>query len=182
MANYNVTITNGFGSLEMKKGTYDVSVTAAGYEATTLTPTTYTAGESAGSGSFTVSASGTLTLVFNDTGAEGGNPVTSGSVVMTDSTGNTEYGTAVNIGATGEAVFSNVPFDAGTPYALYFKQKTTDDAHNIFEDVIQVSMSEESHTQYVLNSPIALQSFTLTDANYTGLPVNGATITFNGEQ
>lgn len=181
MANYNVQITNGSGSEEMKKGTYTVSVSANGYDATSLSPTTYTASESAGSGSFTVSADGTLTLVFNETGASGGTPITSGSVVMTDSTGATEYGSSVTIGATGEAVFNNVPYNASSPYVLYFVQKETDAAHNIYEGVITVNMSSASQTEYVLNSAIALQTFTLTDANYSGLPVADATITFTGE-
>ena len=181
MANYNVSITNGSGSEEMKKGTYTVSVTANGYEATTLSPTSYTATDSAGSGAFTVSANGTLTLVFNETGASGGTPITSGSVVMTDSTGATEYGSPISIGATGEAVFNNVPYSAGTPYVLYFVQKETDADHNLYEGVITINMSSASQTEYVLNSAIALQSFTLTDATYSGLPIADATLTFTGE-
>ena len=58
MANYNVQITNGIGSESMKKGTYDVTVTANGYESTSLSPTYYTATESQGTGNFTVSANG----------------------------------------------------------------------------------------------------------------------------
>lgn len=181
MANYNVQITNGQGSENMKKGTYSVSVSANGYEATTLSPTTFTATESAGSGSFTVSADGVLTLIFNETGASGGTPITGGSVVMTDSTGATEYGSAVNIDATGQAVFNNVPYSSGTPYVLYFVQKATDDDHNVYEGVITVNMSSAAQTEYVLNSPIAAQSFTLTDANYAGLPIADATLTFTGE-
>lgn len=181
MANYNVQITNGQGSENMKKGTYSVSVSANGYEATTLSPTTFTATESAGSGSFTLSADGVLTLIFNETGASGGTPITGGSVVMTDSTGATEYGSAVNIDATGQAVFNNVPYSSGTPYVLYFVQKATDDDHNVYEGVITVNMASAAQTEYVLNSPIAAQSFTLTDANYAGLPVAGATLTFAGE-
>ena len=181
MANYNVQITNGSGSENMKKGAYTVTVSAAGYDATSLSPTSYTAGETAGSGTFTVSADGVLTLIFNETGASGGTPITSGSVVMTDSTGATEYGSAVTVSATGEAVFNNVPYVAGTGYQLYFVQKATDDNHNLYEGVISVNMESATQTAYVLNSPIAAQSFTLTDANYAGLPVNNATLTFTGE-
>ena len=181
MANYNVQITNGSGSVDMKKGAYTVSVSAAGYDATSLSPSSYTAGETAGSGTFTVSADGVLTLIFNETGAEGGTPITSGSVVMTDSTGATEYGSEITVSATGEAVFNNVPYVSGTGYQLYFVQKTTDDNHNLYEGVISVSMESATETAYVLNSPIAAQSFTLTDANYAGLPVNNATLSFVGE-
>ena len=181
MANYNVQITNGSGSENMKSGNYTVTVSAAGYESTTLSPTSYTATASAGSGSFTLSANGVLTLVFNETGAAGGTPVTAGSVVMTDSTGNTEYGSPVTITAQGEAVFNNVPYSSASPYALYFKQTASDDTHNPIETVISVSMSEASETQYVLNSPIAVQTFSISDVNYSGLPIADATLTFTGE-
>ena len=181
MANYNVQITNGSCSADMKKGTYSVTVSANGYDATSLSPTSYTATESAGTGNFTVSADGVLTLVFNETGAEGGTPVISGSVVMTDSAGTTEYGSAVNINATGQAVFNNVPYSAETPYVLYFVQKATDDNHNLYDGVITVNMASATQTEYIVNSPIAAQTFTITDANYAGLPVANATLTFTGE-
>ena len=181
MANYSVNITDGAGSQSMKAGNYSVTVTATGYDPSTLAPSTFTAGETSGSGAFTLSANGALTLVFNETGASGGTPVTSGSVVMTDSTGTTRYGSPVNIGATGEADFPNVPFDSTTPYELYFVQLSTDDAHNVFGGVISVSMSSATQQEYVVNTPIAEQSFTLTDANYSGLPIAAATLTFAGE-
>ena len=180
MANYNVQITNGSGSESMKSGNYTVTVNATGYESTTLSPTSFTATESTGTGNFTVSANGVLTLVFNETGAQGGTAVTSGSVVMTDSTGQTEYGSEITIDASGQAVFNNVPYDANG-YNLYFVQKSTDADHNVYSGVISVSMTSASQTEYVINSPIALQSFTLTDANYSGLPVASATLDFTAE-
>ena len=181
MANYNVQITNGSGSQEMKSGTYTVTASASGYDATTLSPASYTATGQAGSGAFTLSADGTLTIIFNDTGASGGTAITSGSVVMTDSTGATQYGSPITISATGEAVFNNVPYDSTTPYVLYFTQLSSDDTHNVYSGVITVNMSSATQTEYVLNSPIAEQSFTLTDANYSGLPIAAATLTFTGE-
>ena len=180
MASYNVTITNGQGSQAMKAGTYDVVATSAnGYDTTSLLPTTYTVADVAGTGTFTLCANGTLTFVVNETGASGGKPVTSGTIIMTDSTGNETYGSAVTIGATGEAVFNNVPYGSSeTPYTLYFKQLTTDDNHNIYQGVITVSMTSQTQTEYVQNTAIALQTFTVTDANYSGLPVQNATINF----
>ncbi len=173
MANYNVTITNGNGSEAMQKGTYTVTATANGYDTSTLTPTTYTATETAGSQSFTLSANGTLTFNVNETGAAGGTPITSGSIIMTDATGTEEYGQAITIDASGNAVFANVPYgDASTPFNLYFKQLSTDEAHNIFEGVISVAMTAQTQTEYVQNTATAVQTFTLTDANY-GLPIDG---------
>ncbi len=173
MANYNVTITNGTGSQAMQKGSYTVSAIANGYDASTLSPTTFNAGESETSQAFTLSANGTLTFNVNETGAAGGTPITSGSLVMTDSTGATEYGQPVTINASGDAVFNNVPYGStGEPFQLYFKQLSTDDDHNIFEGVISVAMTSQTQTEYVQNTPIATQTFTLTDANY-GLPIDG---------
>lgn len=180
MATINVQITNGTGSESMKRGSYTVSVNANGYDSASLSPTSYTATDSEGSGAFTLSATGVLTLIFNETGAAGGTPITAGSVVMTDSTGNVQYGSPITISATGEAVFNNVPFSE-TPYVLYFTQLSSDDAHNEFVGVITVNMTDAAQTQYVLNTPIALQTFTLTDANYAGLPIADATLTFTDE-
>ena len=180
MANYNVQITNGVGSAAMKSGNYSVTASANGYDATTLSPSTYTATATAGSGAFTLSADGVLTLVFNETGAEGGTPITSGSVVMTDVSGNTQYGSPITINASGTATFNNVPYNSGSPYTLYFKQLTSDDSHNVYAGVITVAMSSAAQTEYIVNSPIAEQSFNLTDANY-GFPIAQATLDFIGE-
>lgn len=178
MANYNVEINNGSGSASVKKGTYSVSVVATGYDNSTLNPTTFTATDSAGSQTFTVSASGTLTFIVNETGAQGGTPITSGTIVMTDSTGNVQYGSPITVSSNGEAIFPNVPYGDGTsPYTLYFKQLTSDDNHNIYEGVLTVNLTAQTQTEYIQNNPIALQTFTLTDATYTGLPVKSATLT-----
>ena len=180
MANYNVTITDGTGSQAMQKGTYSVSATANGYDASTLTPKTFTATDAPGSETFTLSATGTLTFIVNETGADGGTAITSGSIVMTDSTGNTQYGQPVTIDASGNAVFANVPYGTtGDPIQLYFKQLSTDENHNIFEGVISVSMTSETQTEYVQNTAIAVQTFTVSDANYPGLQIDG-TLTFTG--
>lgn len=180
MANYSVNFTNGSASQAMKAGTYSVEATSApGYDLSTLSPTSFTATTSAGSQAFTLSATGTLTFVVNETGAQGGTAVTGGTIVMTDSTGSVEYGSAVNISSNGEAVFNNVPYGDGTsPYTLYFKQLTSDDGHNVYSGIISVSMTSSTQTEYVENLPIAEQSLTLTDANYSGLPVESATLSF----
>ncbi len=180
MANYNVTITNGAGSQAMQRGTYSVTATANGYDTSTLDPKTFTATDNEGSQSFTLTANGTLTFNVNETGAEGGTPITSGTIVMTDETGNTEYGQPVTISATGDAVFANVPYgDAGTPFKLYFKQLTSDDTHNIYDGVIAVDMSSQTQQEYIQNTAIAVQTFTLTDSTY-GMPIDGS-LTFTGD-
>lgn len=185
MADYNVTIINGTGSQTMEAGQYSVSaIYAPGYDLASLTPTTYTSTSSPQTGEFTIAATGTLTIIFNETGEEGGNPITSGSVVMTDSTGETQYGDVVEINSDGTAVFNNVPFGSEqSAYTLYFKQLTSDENHNIYESVFVVGMGFENQTEYVINTLKAvLQNFTLTDANYPGLPVYNATLKFEDNE
>ena len=165
----------------MESGQYSVSaIYAPGYDMETLSPTTYTSTASTQTGEFTISASGTLTIIFNETGAEGGTPITSGTVVMTDSTGTKQYGEVVNINPDGSAIFNNVPFGSEqSAYTLYFKQLTSDETHNMYENVFVVGMGLQNQTEYVLNTlKSILQSFVLTDANYTDLPVYNATLKF----
>ena len=181
MSDYNITIINGTGSQTMEAGKYSVSaIYAPGYDMTSLAPTTYTANSSTSTGAFTISAHGTLTINFNETGAAGGTPITSGTVVMTDSTGAKQYGSIVEIDSNGTATFNNVPFGSEqSAYTLYFKQLTSDENHNIYENVFAVGMGSETQNEYVLNTLKAvLQNFTLTDANYPELPVYNAGLKF----
>ena len=181
MANYNVTIIDGNGSQSMAPGSYSVSaIYAPGYDMETLSPTSFTATSSTSTAAFTISASGTLTITFNETGAAGGTPITSGSVVMTDSTGEVQYGSPVQVDSNGTAVFNNVPFgSAQSAYTLYFKQLSSDENHNVYPDVFAVGMGAETQQEYVINTPKSvLQNFTLTDANYPGLPVYNAELQF----
>ncbi len=144
MANYNVTITNGTGGQAMQTGNYSVSVNAAGYTNSSLTPKSYSATAETGQGVFTLAAEGTLMFIVNETGASGGTPVTSGTIIMTDSTGNTTYGSAESIDSNGNAVFENVPYgNAESPYTIYFRQLTTDDTHNIYSNVMDTLMTFE---------------------------------------
>ncbi len=178
MPTYNVTITNGSGSQAMQRGTYNVTATANGYDGATLEPKTFTATDTPATQAFTLSANGTLTFNVNETGAAGGTPITSGTIVMTDSTGTTEYGQPVTIDATGNAVFANVPYGTtAEPFQLYFKQLTTADGYNVFDGVISVSMTSQTQTEYIQNTAAAVQTFTLNDANYN-LPIDGS-LTFD---
>ena len=181
MANYDVTITNGTGSQTMTIGEYTVSATyAPGYDMSSLSPTTFSATSTTQTSAFTLSATGTLTIIFNETGAAGGTPITSGSVVMTNQDGTVEYGSAVQVDTNGTAVFDNVPYgSAQSAYTLYFKQLTSDENHNIYPDVFTVGMGDQTQTEYILNTPKSvLQNFTLTDANYPNLPVYNAVLKF----
>ena len=185
MANYNVTIINGSGSQTMETGEYSVSaIYAPGYDMSSLTPTSYSATSTTSTGAFKISATGTLTIIFNETGAEGGTPITSGTVVMTDSTGTNQYGSVVDIDSNGTATFKNVPFGSEqAAYTLYFKQLTSDENHNVYPTVFAVGMGDSTQTEYILNDlKSVLQNFTLTDANYPKLPVYNAVLKFENDE
>ena len=181
MTEYNVTIINGKGSQTMETGDYSVSaVYAPGYDMLTLNPTSYSASASASTGTFTLSANGSLDIIFNETGEEGGTPITSGSVVMTDSTGEVQYGDVVQVDSNGLATFNNVPYGSEqSAYTLYFKQLTSDENHNPYPTVFAIGMGGQTQTEYVINNlKSVLQNFTLTDANYPDLPIYNASLQF----
>ena len=179
---YEITLTNGTATEPMQAGTYSVTcLSANGYDVTSLQPTTCTVTQQEGTFNFTLLANGTLNIEVNETGAAGGTPITSGTLVMTDATGTENYGTATI--TDGVATFSNVPFGAeGSPFTLYFKQTATDAQHNLYVGVITVEMTASTQLVYVENPPIAAQQVNLTDATYQGLPVPSATIQLTGQQ
>lgn len=181
MAEYNVTIINGTGSQTMDIGSYSVSaIYAPGYDLNSLAPTNFTATPQAETGAFTIAGTGTLTITFNETGEIGGNPITSGTVVMTDATGEIQYGPIMDINSEGTATFNNVPYGSEqSAYTLYFKQLTSDENHNIYENVFAVGMGAQTQQEYLINTlKSVLQNFTLTDANYTNMPVYNAVLKF----
>lgn len=181
MAQYVVTITNGAGSRNLPAGLYDVTANVTGY-AGVLDPDSFTATTSTGSESFTLAATGTLTLTVNETGASGGTPITSGSFIRCSADGLTTYGTAKTVSGIGECVFDHVPFGDGvTPYTIYVLQLTSDGEHNIHSGVIAVDMEASTQGEYVQNSLAAEQDFALEDAYYSGLNLSGS-LTFDGPQ
>ncbi len=181
MADYIVTITNGTGSEFLPAGNYNVAAAVTGYDGA-LDPTAFTATTSTGAQAFTLAATGTLTLTVNETGASGGTPVTAGTFIRCSQDGLTEYGTAKTIDGSGICVFDHVPFgDVGSPYTFYIKQLTSDTTHNMHVGVIAIEMEGATQDEYVQNTAAAEQSFTFTDANYSGLNLSG-TLTFTGPQ
>lgn len=179
MAQYPVTITNGVGSENLPAGSYTVTKSIVGYDGV-LDPTIFIATASTGSQAFTAAATGTLTLNVNETGASGGTPITGGTFIRCNQAGTTDYGTAKSVSAAGVCTFDHVPLgEVGTPYTFYVRQLTSDTSHSIQTGVITISMEEEEQSEYVQNLPAEQQDFTMTDAYYSGLNLNG-TLTFDG--
>jgi hypothetical protein len=172
----NVIITNGTGTSELINGTYDVTSSVTGYDNTTINPNNITVVEGTDTYAFTISATGTLTLHVTDTGTDEGTPIVGATFVRTDSNG-TEYGSIITTDATGNAVFNNVPFDATNAPIIYYKQTASDGDHEFSTDVLNTTLTTQTSTIQIQNTPGAVRTINLMDANYTNLPIETGTIT-----
>ena len=112
-------------------------------------------------------------------GTASGTPIVGATFVRTDSSGN-QYGSAITTNASGNAVFNNVPYSESNAPAIYFKQTASDGNHEFSNTVQNTTMTTSTSTLQIQNAPGASRTFTLTDANYSGLPVSG-TLTLDKE-
>lgn len=172
-----INITNGTGTGELINDTYSVTANVTGYDNTSIDPSTVTVTEGTNSYAFTISATGTLTLHVTDTGTQAGTPIVGATFIRTDSTGN-EYGTTITTDSNGDAIFNNVPFDATSAPIIYFKQTASDGDHEFDNTVQNTSMTTSNETIQIQNSVGATRTINLTDANYTNLPIESASLTF----
>ena len=72
MASINIPINNGTGSQSVANGNYNVTVTSVGYDVSTLNPSTINVVDGTNDYSFTVGATGTLTIHVSDDGTATG--------------------------------------------------------------------------------------------------------------
>ena len=173
-----INITNGVGTGELINDTYTVAASVTGYDNTTINPSSVTVEEGTNNYSFTVSAEGTLTLHVSEDGTSGGTPIVGATFIRTDSNG-TEYGTPITSDSSGNAILDYVPFDATSAPTIYFKQTASDGNHEFLSSVQSTSMTTSTSTMEIENTPGAARTINLTDANYTNLPIDSATLTFS---
>ena len=175
--NYDLTFSNGLATANLPVGTYTyVSNTIAGYsegatvDSFTVTPTTTSL-------NITITANGTLNISVVD---DLNNPITEGSLQLSDSDGTTRYGTVSTIDSSGLASFANVPYDT-TGISLFVAQDASDDSHDPLETPQAVSMTETPQNETIYNDRKAIEvGINLADAVYAGItPING-TLTVNG--
>ena len=171
-----VNITNGSGSAELINGSYTVTAEVNGYDNTSINPSSITVVAGTNSYAFTIEATGTLTLHVTEDGTSTGTPIIGATFIRTDSLGN-EYGTAITTDASGDAVFSNVPYAATNAPLIYYKQTASDGDHEFDNTVQNTSLTTDTATVQVENVPGATRTITLTDANYSNLPIESATLT-----
>ena len=167
-----ITITHGSGTSNLINDTYTVTSNVTGYDNTTIQPTSVDIVEGTDTYAFTIAADGTLTLHVTEDGTSAGTPIVGATFIRTDATGN-EYGSVITTDTNGDAIFANVPFDTENAPTIYFKQTASDGDHE-FSDAIQTTtMTTQTSTLEITNTQGATRTITLTDANYTNLPLDG---------
>lgn len=171
-----ININNGTGTGELINGTYSVTAEVNGYENTSVDPTSITVTQDTNSYAFTISATGTLTLHVTDDGTSTGNPIVGATFYRTDSLG-TEYGSVITTDSNGDAVFDNVPFASTNAPIIYYKQTASDGDHEFDNTVQNTTLTTSTSTVEIQNAPGATRTITLTDANYTNLPIGEAVLT-----
>ena len=167
-----ITITHGSGTSNLINDTYAVTSNVTGYDNTTIQPISVDIVEGTDTYAFTIAADGTLTLHVTEDGTSAGTPIVGATFIRTDATGN-EYGSVITTDTNGDAIFANVPFDTENAPTIYFKQIASDGDHE-FSDAIQTTtMTTQTSTLEITNTQGATRTITLTDANYTNLPLDG---------
>ncbi len=178
MSNYNINITDGKGSEKVAAGSFLAVIDAPGFDNSSLLPIMVNLPNTSTTTNLTLSATGSLTIVFNETGDESGRGILNGTVIMTDETGETQYGRVVNINSNGEAVFEKVPFgDSENLYDLHFVQLSSDDSHRKHDGVFTVSMESSTKRHHVKNDLTIEQHFVVTSIDHENLPIKNAVLT-----
>ena len=171
-----VNITNGTGTSQLINDTYTVTADIVGYDNTSINPNSVSIVDGTNAYAFTVGATGTLTLHVTDDGTASGTPIVGATFYRTDSTG-TEYGTVITTDSNGDAVFNNVPFDATGAPVIYYKQTASDGDHEFDNTVNSTTLTTSTSTVQIENPMGATRTITLTDANYSNLPIDSGTLT-----
>ena len=158
-----INITNGTGTSNVTNGNYNVTASVVGYDNTTLDPSNIVVDTATNEYAFTIEAEGTLTLHVSEDGTPSGTPVVGATFIITDAQGN--------------AVFEDVPYASENAPTVYFKQTASDGSHDFSNQVQSTTLTTDTETVEITNALSALRTFTLTDANYEGLPIGTGTLT-----
>lgn len=172
-----ITITGGTGTEELINATYSVDADVTGYDNSSINPNSVTVVDGTNNYAFTIGATGTLTLHVTEDGTASGTPIVGATFYRTDSTG-TEYGTVITTDSNGDAVFNNVPFAETNAPTIYYKQTASDGDHEFNSAVQNTTMTINTSTIQIQNAVGATRTITLTDTNYSNLPIDTATLTF----
>ena len=175
---YTINITNGTGTSNVVVDNYSATITSTGYKADSLVPKQISVTKEQASYAFTVAAEGTLTLHVTEEGTAEGTPVVGAKFVRCDSEGNT-YGDEIQSNEQGNAVFNYLPYAADGAPTIYYKQTASDGEHDYDNSLLDIQLLAQTYTQEIINSLPTLKTFTVTDANYSGLPIAVAQLELN---
>lgn len=172
---YVITISDGSGTEDIVQATYTVTATVTGYNDLSILPATQTI-TAASDYSFTIAATGTLTLHVTVEGTDIGTAIVGATFARCDSLG-TAHGSEVTSDVNGDAVFPYVPFDATTPPSVYYRQTDSDGNHD-FDNTLQTTTLTLSGKIIEIANPVpGTKTINLTDVNYTGLPIEDGFLT-----
>jgi hypothetical protein len=173
-----IPITNGQGSINLVDATYAVTSNSLGYNNTSILPAEQEVTEGVTDYAFTIAATGNLTIHTSDDGTDAGVPIVGATFIRCDAEGNT-YGNPITSDDDGVAIFSAVPFsEEENGPIVYYKQTGSDGVHVFDPELKNVKLSEEEVTVEIENAEATLRNITLTDANYTNLPLADGNVIF----
>ena len=172
-----IPINNGVGSKEIDNGTYTITANIVDYDNATIDPASQEITEGIDNYSFTIGATGTLTLHVSDDGTKIGIPIVGAVFYLCDAEGN-QYGDSIQSDDSGNAVFNNVPYSGeGNAPEIYFKQISSDGEHTFNSELQNTTLTEETGIVEITNAAAAERTFNITDAN---LPIADGEITLEG--
>ena len=174
---YSITITNGSGQKNIMNGSYDVTASVNGYVNTTINPNTATVIEGTNTYSYQISADGTLTLHVTVEGTSGGTAIVGAKFRRCNLAGDTDYGSEITTDASGNADFGYVPYGTGAQ-TIYYRQTASDGEHSFSTAVRNITLTNQTESAQISNPLPAQRTINLTDAHYSGLPIDSGTITF----
>lgn len=172
-----IEITNGTGSAQILSGTYSVSSETKGYDDSSISPSSVSIDKTTDEYSFTIAASGTLTLHVTDDGTILGIPIVGATFKRCDSLGN-EYGSVITTDSNGNANFEHVPFDT-TGVNVYYKQLSSDSQHEFDDTLKTISLTEETSKVEIGNPAAKIRTIKLVDQYYSGYPIESSIITLS---
>lgn len=177
---YVINITDGEGSSRILNGNYTVTADVSGYNNASVDPPSQAISAGTDVYSFTVAATGTLTLHVTEQGTSGGDIIEGASFVRCDSVG-TAYGDPVLSDSSGNAVFPYVPFAASGAPNIYYRQTASVGDHEFDATLQTETMTSATETVEVANPLANMRTINLRDANYDGLPIEAGELTFTAD-
>ena len=174
---YIINIAKGTGSGRIINGTYVVSTDVSGYNNASINPASQVISAGTDTYGFTIAATGTLTLHVTEEGTSGGVAVEGATFIRCDSAGDT-YGDPIVADSDGNAVFPYVPFAASGAPKIYYKQTASVGDHEYNQALQTETMSTSEATVEVSNPLAQMRTLNLTDAHYSGLPIETGELTF----